>query len=101
MPRTDEKSTVAKTAKTAKTNKKRSARKTTARKTASSKTPRVKKKTIRKAAPRKAEVPAGERQSKIAAVAFRISRTRGFEPGHEFEDWLAAEAEVDGRVLTG
>jgi hypothetical protein len=37
---------------------------------------------------------AAERQAMIATAAYFRAETRGFEPGHELEDWLAAEAEV-------
>lgn len=30
----------------------------------------------------------------IAIAAYFKAQSRGFEPGHELEDWLAAEAEV-------
>lgn len=30
----------------------------------------------------------------VAARAYCKAEARGFEPGHEMEDWLAAEAEV-------
>jgi hypothetical protein len=30
----------------------------------------------------------------IAAVAYHRAESRNFEPGHEVEDWLYAEAEV-------
>ena len=35
-----------------------------------------------------------ERRTLIARAAYYRAQTRGFEPGHELEDWLAAEAEV-------
>jgi hypothetical protein len=31
---------------------------------------------------------------KVALAAYFIAEKRGFEPGHELDDWLAAEAEV-------
>ena len=37
----------------------------------------------------------GER---IAELAYFRALARGFEPGHELEDWLAAEAEIDQRI---
>jgi len=37
------------------------------------------------------------RQALIAELAYFRAQSRGFEPGHEVEDWLAAEAEVDKR----
>lgn len=35
------------------------------------------------------------RRALIAETAYLRAERRGFEPGHETEDWLAAEAEVD------
>ncbi|MGY6215544.1 DUF2934 domain-containing protein [Methylolobus aquaticus] len=35
------------------------------------------------------------REARIARVAYARAARRGFEPGHEQEDWLAAEHEVD------
>lgn len=35
------------------------------------------------------------RHDMIAEAAFFRAQRRGFEAGHETEDWLAAEAEVD------
>jgi hypothetical protein len=37
------------------------------------------------------------RQEQIAELAYFRALNRGFEPGHELEDWLAAEAEIDQR----
>ena len=34
------------------------------------------------------------RRKMIAEVAYYRAQQRGFEPGHEVEDWLAAENEV-------
>jgi DUF2934 family protein len=42
--------------------------------------------------------PAKPRDALIAEIAYFRAQRRGFEPGHELEDWLAAEAEVDRRV---
>ena len=33
-------------------------------------------------------------QASIALAAYFIAEKRGFEPGHELDDWLAAEAAV-------
>ena len=44
---------------------------------------------------RVAAVSAEERQEMIAAAAYYRAEARGFEPGHEHEDWLLAEREVD------
>ena len=35
-----------------------------------------------------------EHQTKIALAAYFIAEKRGFAPGHELDDWLAAEAEL-------
>jgi len=45
-------------------------------------------------APRMALTREG-RQALIAERAYLRAEGRGFSPGHETEDWLAAEAEVD------
>ena len=36
-----------------------------------------------------------ERQQMIQVAAYWKARDRGFQPGHEMDDWLAAEQEVD------
>ena len=44
------------------------------------------------------DVLQGVGESRIRAIlkaAYRRSKARGFEPGHEFEDWLAAAQEID------
>ena len=40
-----------------------------------------------------------ERNACIAEAAYFIAMRRGFSPGHELEDWLTAENEVDGRLM--
>jgi hypothetical protein len=35
------------------------------------------------------------RDDMIALDAYLRAERRGFEPGHELEDWLAAQAEID------
>ena len=67
--------------------------------------------TARKRAPRKSTstgdteltsarfVDLGQRSALIAEAAFFRAELRGFEPGHEVEDWLAAESEVDAKLL--
>jgi hypothetical protein len=37
------------------------------------------------------------RHEQIAVVAFLRSEARGFAPGNEIDDWLAAEREIDTR----
>ena len=34
-----------------------------------------------------------DREAGIAELAYLKAENRGFEPGHEFEDWLEAEQE--------
>ncbi|HEV8332741.1 MAG TPA: DUF2934 domain-containing protein [Steroidobacteraceae bacterium] len=41
-----------------------------------------------------AEARAADHEVKVALAAYFIAEKRGFEPGHELEDWLAAEAEI-------
>ncbi len=40
------------------------------------------------------------REQLIAEAAYHHAEARGFEPGHELEDWLVAEAEVDARLCS-
>jgi hypothetical protein len=67
---------------------------------------------VRKRAPRK-PVVTGERKptltrfvgpeqraALIAEAAFFRAEKRGFSPGHEVEDWLAAESEVDAKLMS-
>ena len=39
-----------------------------------------------------------DRRALIAKAAYLKAERRGFAPGHELEDWLAAENEVDQRL---
>lgn len=41
------------------------------------------------------------RRAMIAQSAYLRAERRGFTPGNEVEDWLAAEAEVDGLLRAG
>lgn len=41
------------------------------------------------------ELSAEDRCCLVALCAYYKAEARGFEPGHEMEDWLAAEAEVN------
>jgi len=41
-----------------------------------------------------AKPPAAEREELIRTAAYYRAERRGFAPGYEWEDWLAAEAEV-------
>ena len=40
-------------------------------------------------------VPASLRHDMIASAAYQRAAERGFAAGHELEDWLAAERDVD------
>ena len=40
-----------------------------------------------------------QRSALIARAAYFRAQSRGFAPGHEMADWLAAEAEVDAELL--
>jgi hypothetical protein len=42
--------------------------------------------------------PVDSREAEIARVAYVLAQARGFGPGRELEDWLAAEREVDARL---
>jgi len=41
------------------------------------------------------------RRAMIAEGAYLRAERRGFAPGHETEDWMAAEAEVDALLKVG
>jgi hypothetical protein len=41
------------------------------------------------------------RRQLVAAEAYFIAERRGFSPGHEFDDWVAAEAAVESRLAQG
>ncbi len=43
-------------------------------------------------------ISAGNRHAMIETEAYLRAERRNFEPGHEVEDWLAAEVEVDNRI---
>jgi hypothetical protein len=43
----------------------------------------------------KSQVTSQEREQMIATMAYLRAEQRGFASGHEQEDWLQAEAEVD------
>jgi len=53
--------------------------------------------TSRRAAPVRAPQPLEptEREAMIAEAAYYRAEMRGFAAGHELEDWLAAERQVD------
>jgi hypothetical protein len=39
-----------------------------------------------------------ERHLRVRLAAYRRAEARGFQPGNELEDWLAAEREVDEEI---
>ena len=40
------------------------------------------------------EARVADHQVQVALAAYFIAEKRGFEPGHELDDWLAAEAQI-------
>jgi hypothetical protein len=44
---------------------------------------------------------AEDRAERIARAAYFRAERRGFAPGHELEDWLAAEREIDQLFASG
>jgi Protein of unknown function (DUF2934) len=55
----------------------------------------AKPKTLKGSAPAKARISDETRRAMIAESAYLRAERRGFAPGHEVEDWCAAEREVD------
>ena len=39
------------------------------------------------------------RDDLISKIAYRMAEKRGFSPGHELDDWLAAEFEVNQSLM--
>ena len=46
-------------------------------------------------------VSVDERRAMIAEAAYYIAERRGFEVGHEIEDWLLAESQVASALAAG
>ena len=42
--------------------------------------------------------PQSNTEDKIRSRAYEIYEARGYEPGHDLDDWLAAEAEMKGNI---
>lgn len=69
--------------------------------------PRSPRKNTADKTPRKARASAAplidpqRRRALIAEAAYFRAERRGFAPGHEAEDWLAAEVEVDTTLTVG
>lgn len=57
--------------------------------------------TAKARAPQRAAVSAEDRRAMIAEAAYLRAERRGFASGHETEDWLAAEVEVDALLKIG
>ena len=57
---------------------------------------------IPQAKPDKASVPVTPevRQVMICQAAYYIAEHRGFEPGHDVDDWLAAEEQIDAALTS-
>jgi hypothetical protein len=51
--------------------------------------------------PKSKRVDQQERLRMIAEAAYLRAEARGFQSGHEDEDWLAAETEVDAHIGNG
>jgi|HubBroStandDraft_1064217.scaffolds.fasta_scaffold1779901_2 hypothetical protein len=43
------------------------------------------------------EIPAESRETLIARLAYLKAKERGFVAGHAWDDWLAAEREIDAQ----
>jgi hypothetical protein len=42
-----------------------------------------------------------QRQTMISAAAYFMAEHRGFESGHELQDWLFAESQIDAAIACG
>lgn len=42
----------------------------------------------------------GQREIMIREAAYFLAEARGFAPGHELDDWLAAERQIDAGLAT-
>jgi hypothetical protein len=42
-----------------------------------------------------------QRHALIAEAAYYMAERRGFESGHELEDWLLAESQLEGAIRGG
>lgn len=78
----------------------------------SSKSPQSRKRSAKAAPPQAIPKPASDqasainlsvmnREAMIATAAYFRAQKRDFAAGHELEDWLAAESEVDAVLHTG
>ncbi len=46
-------------------------------------------------------VDAARRNAMICEAAYYYAESRGFEPGHELDDWLAAQEQIDAALALG
>lgn len=44
------------------------------------------------------EIDSEDKLNRIAVSAYYKAEARGYEPGHEMQDWLDAEAEIMGKT---
>lgn len=49
----------------------------------------------------KGAVQADNTQERVAMLAYLKAEARGFTPGHELDDWLEAEQEINGPGSSG
>lgn len=47
---------------------------------------------------RKETTPSADVDERIRRRAFQLFELRGCQDGHDFEDWIQAEAEIQGRA---
>ena len=50
------------------------------------------------AAPDAPVIDSGARHAMIAKAAYYLAERRGFDPGYELDDWLAAETDVERAI---
>ena len=48
-----------------------------------------------------ASITAEEREELIRKAAYLHAESRGFSPGHELDDWLAAQSQIDQLIASG
>ncbi|HET6471037.1 MAG TPA: DUF2934 domain-containing protein [Pseudomonadales bacterium] len=46
-------------------------------------------------------VTESQRHEAVQVAAYYLAERRGFQPGHELEDWINAEARLDATFGTG
>ena len=53
-------------------------------------------KTTQRSEPTRTTYESAEREDQIRRRAYELYQARGFEDGHDLDDWLQAEAEIIG-----